>query len=103
MNADDPDAEYIFDRHYAMFAEDDPSWRTFAHCVDVDPEIFFPERGGSLQLAKSFCADCPVTEPCLDFGLRHPRVMGVWGGTSQRERQAILALRKNGEQGVEDL
>ena len=58
-----------------------------ALCAQVDPELFFPEKGGSAAGAKAVCAACAVTELCLaTFG---PLVAeGVVGGLTAVERRA---------------
>jgi len=70
-------------------------WRHDAACRDTDPELFFPvtERGpGARQTAeaKAVCARCPVADRCLryavDSGLDH----GIFGGTTETERRALV-------------
>jgi WhiB family redox-sensing transcriptional regulator len=58
-----------------------------ALCAQVDPDLFFPEKGQPSAPAKAVCARCPVTALCLaTFG---PLVdHGVVGGLSERERHA---------------
>jgi WhiB family redox-sensing transcriptional regulator len=57
-----------------------------ALCAQVDPELFFPEKGGTPEPAKAVCAACPVTALCLvTFG---PLVdHGVVGGITVQERR----------------
>jgi hypothetical protein len=59
-----------------------------ALCAEVDPELFFPEKGGSPAAAKAVCAECPVTALCLaTFG---PLVgEGVVGGLTAGERREL--------------
>ena len=61
---------------------------TSALCAQVDPELFFPEKGQPSAPAKAVCAACPVTALCLEtFG---PLVAeGVVGGLSAQERRAV--------------
>src|SRR5215207_9796773 len=58
-----------------------------ALCAQVDPELFFPEKGQPSGPAKALCAACPVTALCLaTFG---PLVdHGVVGGLTAQERAA---------------
>jgi WhiB family redox-sensing transcriptional regulator len=69
------------------------SWRAQAACKGSDPSIFFPERGQPLAPARAICGRCPVRQECFDeaMALRAlpglERLMGVWGGTSERERR----------------
>lgn len=64
-------------------------WEGDALCAQVDPEIFFPEKGGSTKEAKSICAKCEVANECLIFALANDERYGVFGGKSERERRAM--------------
>jgi len=64
-------------------------WRESAVCAQTDPEMWFPDKGGSIRLAKRICASCPVTAPCLDYALDHGMRHGVWGGLTERERRLL--------------
>jgi WhiB family redox-sensing transcriptional regulator len=68
------------------------AWRLEAACRGMDTELFFPERGEATAPAKATCAECPVTEPCLEAGL--DETFGIWGGVSVRERRRIKRQRK---------
>lgn len=75
---------------------DDREWMIDAACTQVDPEIFFPNKGGSSKQAKKICARCDVREQCLEFGLKTDRgktLHGIFGGKSERERRAIAKQR----------
>lgn len=70
-------------------------WQAHARCTDVsvDPEIFFPERGGSSKAARAVCKDCKVQSQCLDYALNNKEQFGIWGGTSERERRRLRKER----------
>jgi WhiB family transcriptional regulator, redox-sensing transcriptional regulator len=68
-------------------------WQTQARCSEVDPEIFFPERGGSSKAARSVCAQCDVRMECLEYALNNKEQFGIWGGTSERERRRLRKER----------
>lgn len=75
-----------------------PPWMADALCAQTDPELFFPDKGGSSTAAKAICARCPVAAECLDYALADdqssyvsPFYFGIWGGTTRTERQAIRA------------
>ncbi|MER5882677.1 WhiB family transcriptional regulator [Streptomyces sp. NPDC001941] len=73
----------------------DTRWHDEALCAQTDPELFFPPQGGGvLQMAqaRAVCAACPVRLPCLEHGVAHGE-RGVWGGTTDRQRQAIRRAR----------
>ncbi|MEU7074697.1 WhiB family transcriptional regulator [Streptomyces narbonensis] len=60
-----------------------------AICGQVDPELFFPEKGGSVKEPKEVCAVCPVRVQCLNWALTNDVRHGVWGGLSDRERTRL--------------
>ncbi|GEL23382.1 hypothetical protein PSU4_23360 [Pseudonocardia sulfidoxydans NBRC 16205] len=70
------------------------NWRAEALCVQVDPDLFFPEtyRGTEFDrqvfAAKRVCAGCPVRTQCLDYALR-ALPDGIAGGKTPVERTAL--------------
>lgn len=66
-----------------------PSWTEDALCAQTDPEIFFPERGGSTRKAKKVCFECVARADCLEWALNNDERHGVLGGKSERERRKI--------------
>jgi len=70
-------------------------WVADGACRGADTEIWFSGRGDNalIQLAKQICAGCPVRQPCADYALDHPVLLGTWGGLSERERR--LTRREN--------
>ena len=66
-----------------------PAWWFAGLCAQTDPELFFPEKGGSVREAKAVCAGCPVRAQCLEHALAHGERFGVWGGLSERERRRL--------------
>jgi WhiB family redox-sensing transcriptional regulator len=63
-------------------------WMDEALCAQTDPDMFFPEKGGSARSAKRVCASCDVREQCLDYALATGQTEGVWGGLTPRQRRA---------------
>ena len=80
----------------------DTAWMSDGACNGCDPDLFFPSRGEDLKRAKAktVCATCPVRLPCLEYALTVPvtntgtYVIGVWGGTSEKERRNIRSRRE---------
>lgn len=76
-------------------------WQDHAACLTVDPEIFFPERGGSSREAKMVChgntvpeqgpvrLPCPVRAACLRYALAIREQHGVWGGVGPKQRRGV--------------
>lgn len=74
-------------------------WRDNAACRTEDPDLFFPngESGPALvqaEEAKAVCNNiCPVREQCLDWAMNSGQQAGVWGGTTERERENLRRQR----------
>ena len=58
-------------------------------CAETDPELFFPDKGGSTCDAKRVCQACPVRSECLEYAFAHDERWGIWGGLSVRERRKL--------------
>lgn len=68
------------------------NWRLQAACGDQAPDTLFVS--GALQhRAKSVCMGCPVRTECLADALDNRVEFGVWGGSTERERRALLRRR----------
>lgn len=70
-------------------------WRQRAACQGHDPELFFPlsETGpAKVQIwnARQVCDACPVQRACLSWALQHGVTDGIWGGSTESERRAML-------------
>ncbi len=67
-------------------------------CADVDPELFFPDKGNKWQAAaaKQVCAHCPVLEDCRRWALGVCPLHGIWGGMSQGDRERWRARHGGG-------
>lgn len=68
----------------------DPAWRTRGGCQNVDPETFFPAPSEPADAAVAVCRTCDVQGSCLAWALDVGDCHGVWGGTTPRERRAML-------------
>ena len=64
-------------------------WTEFAQCQNTDPEIFFPEKGGSAAPAKRICGRCAVKSECLEYALKSGEPFGIWGGVTERVRRKM--------------
>lgn len=80
------------------------SWQERGRCRELDAELFYPpldsetaaQRESRELAAKAVCAPCPVQAECLAWALSTGERLGVWGGKTERERQMIVAARRNG-------
>jgi WhiB family redox-sensing transcriptional regulator len=66
----------------------------FSLCREVDPEIFFPSKGGSTKAAKRICNQCVHKADCLERALARGERYGIYGGKSEQERRRILKFRR---------
>lgn len=73
-------------------------------CAHGDPEQWFsildskgptPAKtaGRTHARAAALCAGCPVLAQCRAFALDDPRLVGVWGGTTPRQRRDLRKER----------
>lgn len=79
--------------HVHTTESDGKNWQERGACLNVDPELFFPERGASTREAKSVCAHCEVKAECLEYALVNGEKFGIWGGLSERERRRLRRQR----------
>jgi len=70
-------------------AGDATAWQEAGLCAQTDPEVFFPEKGGSSKPARFVCQSCEVRQQCLDSALANDERFGIWGGLSERERRRL--------------
>lgn len=78
-------------------------WVQDALCAQTDPEMFFPEKGGTTAPAKKVCAACTVADQCLEFAMRSDERFGIWGGASERQRRRMRPPRNQHEGAFDDL
>lgn len=76
----------------AEWMPDGYGWQSYALCAEVDPELFFPEKGVSAATARKICFACPVRTECLDWAISNGETSGVWGGLSERERRGLMPM-----------
>lgn len=65
------------------------AWMAESLCAQVDPELFFPDKGASTKEAKKVCQKCPVTSECLEYAMSSDDRYGVFGGLSERDRRKL--------------
>ena len=91
----------IFDLGYGKATEavSDRAWMEDALCAQTDPDIFYPEKGGSTAPATSVCNNCSVREQCLEYAIVNDIRHGIWGGTSDNDRKRIARERRTARGG----
>ncbi len=76
-----------------------PAWMKDGLCReptyrDVD---FFASGRGEVEMvkqAKQVCSHCLVLKECRDYAMADPGLLGVWGGTTERERRRLRAAAR---------
>ena len=69
-------------------------WRSLGACRGLDPDMFFPETEDQADVAKMVCSGCDVRISCLEHALASREKVGVWGGTTERDRRRIIRHRR---------
>jgi WhiB family redox-sensing transcriptional regulator len=68
-------------------------------CAETDPDAFFAEDPPESAMvrrqiylyereAKKICFTCPYQQACLEYAMNNPEVVGIWGGTTEKQRTA---------------
>jgi WhiB family redox-sensing transcriptional regulator len=60
----------------------------------MEPDVFFPLRGASCIEAQRVCAECPVTEDCLNYAVMRPERHGIFGGLGEGKRKWLRQLQR---------
>lgn len=74
--------------------DEQEDWTAQALCNQIDPDLWFPEKGGSVREAKEVCMRCPVRDECLEYALANDERFGIWGGYSERERRKMVGPKR---------
>ena len=71
-----------------------PGWQHEATCRGGGESLFFDDTRENRDAAVRLCAVCPVRLDCLEHAVRENITIGIWGGTTERERRAIVLDRR---------
>ena len=71
-----------------------PEWTRKALCAEVDPEIFFPDKGERTAHVKQICKACIVKVECLEYSIQNNERFGVCGGLTEHDRRKVRARKK---------
>ena len=69
-------------------------------CAETDPDLFFPMdvrygiRYQDEAAAKKLCGTCPYVQRCLLYAMKNPDVMGIWGGTTEKDRAKLARFNR---------
>lgn len=81
-------------------SKSEDAWKENRRCSKGESDLFFPERHKDsfkrqqlVKEARAICAQCVVTETCLEFALKNKEKFGIFGGMTEPERRHILMQR----------
>lgn len=69
-------------------------WFERARCKSMGNRWFYVDTAHEAEVAKEFCAGCPVREPCGEYALTRRIDHGIWGGMTRSDRNKILKQRR---------
>jgi len=72
-------------------------------CRRFDPDLWFSDSPTDLELAKSFCVDCPLRMECLAGAVERAEPWGVWGGEIFERGAVVPRKRPRGRPRKEDI
>jgi hypothetical protein len=55
--------------------------------IKESDNLFFSELPSKVAKAKALCAECPMTQACLELGMEME--FGIFGGLTPQERKAL--------------
>lgn len=70
-------------------------WQERAACRGADVDLFFSHDEADQRQALAYCERCPVRQECLEYAIAHREVYGIWGGTTEAERRALIRRRRS--------
>mgnify|MGYP006275899949 CR=1 FL=1 len=74
-------------------------WREQAACIDAETAVFFPidaRDPDAWDMARTYCAQCPVRKQCLDSVMSIEMTddrWGMFGGLTPYERKQLRRRR----------
>lgn len=81
----------------APFMPQRPAWQARAICHDEPVETFFPASGSIPAETLAMCLRCPVVVECREHAIEHHE-RGIWGGTTEKERERMRRARRRNAQ-----
>lgn len=72
-----------------LLATERPSWHAHAACRGQGVDVFFVNRGQSIEPARTLCRRCPVRTDCQATAVADTSLQGIWGGLTNAERRTV--------------
>jgi WhiB family transcriptional regulator, redox-sensing transcriptional regulator len=81
---------------------DSPNWHEDAECAKPKnakyQDAFFANKPSQQNPALRLCAQCPVRQECLKWGLETKQVWGIWGGLNYKKIRRTLSINWDGQE-----
>lgn len=81
---------------------DSLNWQKDALCAKPEYKKyinwFFSSNPQEKNVAKNVCFSCPARKDCLQWGLEHRQIWGVWGGKDETDMRRALSVSYKGEE-----
>lgn len=71
-------------------------------CQEQNSELWFADTPAGLELAKSYCAPCPIRAECLAGAVERREPWGVWGGEIFEAGRVVARKRPRGRPRKDD-
>src|SRR4030088_3308801 len=69
------------------------SWRAASVCRKHPTRWWSAGSHRETVMARGICGGCAVREPCLEFAMSRPELLGVWAATTPVERATMRRAR----------
>jgi WhiB family redox-sensing transcriptional regulator len=66
-----------------------PVWHERAACLGMGLGAFVRSEKADYGATRELCASCPVRQECLGTALADDSLVGLWGGTTEREQREM--------------
>lgn len=82
-----------------------PGWQSMGACRSVADDTWFPDPTDTSVKAAAVdrCSFCPVRRYCLAYALAAEEQYGVWGGTTELQRDVLVRDLVDGARVVDAL
>ncbi len=69
-----------------------PGWQAMGACRSIADDTWFPDDDATARKAAAIdrCSFCPVRRSCLAHALSAGEEYGVWGGTTELQRDVLV-------------
>lgn len=78
-------------------------WKIETPCFESTEDFYTVNADHQLELINQYCAKCDWIKPCLTLALLQEELYGIWGGTTEKQRKALIKRYVSGADTVENI